>query len=325
VSWRPDQLVALAARISGARELDPGEVELLLGPRWESQRHRSAINNDGSPMQVCISLRKGEAVVRLVGDPVAYETDPRTRATEAIRHGYRLARKAGDASGRTMFHATVSAILPEPMDRHRLHRGPLWLAVDAARGPGFAAYFTTSWEAEELRPQRVVRWLDGLLEHCSAATSIVASAATSGIIAAVGLEGHSSRDMRLKVYWYLREGVDPFSLGILPRSPFESVLETARQGRSLGSDGILVSCAFDASGEERGVKLDLCGHCLHQPRAKWRTLLDGLSQRFDLTQLPRTALEEAPSSVEPAFLSLVQEEGRHRINLYLKEPQFHAS
>ena len=132
-----------------------------------------------------------------------------------------------------------------------------------------------------------------------------------------------SHVLTLKVYWYLRKGTDPFGPGILPRDPFEPFLESVLRRHRLAADGVLVSMTFDDVGRFHGCKLDLCGHCMQQPRTAWRTFLDGLSHQFGLATMPCSALEEAPTSVEPAFMSLAMEGERHRVNLYLKDPQSH--
>ncbi|MCA9623446.1 MAG: hypothetical protein KC731_30705 [Myxococcales bacterium] len=323
MSWTPQRLLRLAARLSGQPEVDARVVEGVLGARRTGERFASSLNNDGSPLQICVSLRGDGQSVRLVGDPHADVRCARTRAIEAVRCAYQAARRWGAPSARPLLHATVSTVLPPAVRYHLLDHGATWLGARAAGGEGFAAYFTLGWAPEPRRPEIARSWLREVLVDATEAVGFVDAIQGATVFSAAAIEGHGAEDMRFKLYVYLRQPAVIYDLGVplLERERFDDFLNVVMQKRSVGLDGLLLSCAFDRAGRPSAAKVDLCGHCLAHGRETWRQLVDTVSESQGIARFPWDVLADAPT-IETGFVGwAVERDASPRMNLYFKEPQ----
>jgi hypothetical protein len=323
--WTPEPLLQVAAAASRSAAIDPQKVELLLGTRHRARRFASSLNNDGSPLQVCISLRARGVRVRLVGDPHADEPCAHTRATHTVRHCHQLARDHGAPAARDIVRATLATILPEPARYHHLVDGSAWLALAAEDAPGFALYLTLGWEPRDARALRARRWLRAVLRQPAEALAIVAAIEDATTLTAAALEGHSPDDMRFKLYFYLRAPMAVYDLRLPFVTPdaFDDFLHLALRDRQVDVQGLLLSVSFDVSGAAAGAKIDLCGHCLNHPPEVWRAIIGDIANAHALSPMAPSTLER--DAVSPAFIGLALEQsGDRRLNIYLKEPQ-HAA
>ena len=285
---------------------------------------RSTLNNDGSPLQVSVSLhaRGSRPAVRLIADPAAEAADGPQRWHRA--GSVLSALLTSHAPGlKTLCNSLIERILPaDPATRAALPSGAVWLAADLS-GQGMALYATAKWENGLPRWIRTRHWLGEILADYSAGHAMLDRLASRSTLVSVGVEGTDPGNARAKLYWRLDANVALRDLGIplFDSAPTCEFLSEAIEDRRIPRAGIVGSIGFRvATGSVSDVKLDVCGHCVRRSSPDWMQMIARLIARHDLAQLPvqcPTLLETA----ELAFIGLgLDTERRPRLNLYLKRP-----
>ncbi|MET0555638.1 MAG: hypothetical protein ABW221_21545 [Vicinamibacteria bacterium] len=321
-------LIAAAARCSGADRRAVGAMaRSLVEPAHRPAPGRAApsiLNNDGLPLQLCVSSRAERVSVRLIGDPCTGIADPMERVGRSIERLSAVLRWSGAQGLAQPARSTVEETLPaDDSSRRALVHGGLWLAVDACGRPGIALYTTLDWgdERRTERWGRVRAWLRRLLRDDTQPTALLRSLALLGWPVSAGLEGSSAADAVAKVYLCLDHPQTPDRLGIDAfRDPqLTDFYERTLAGRPLPPTGVVLCVAFSLStGQLASVKLDICGHCVPQAPEDWRDTVDLWAGRLGVRPLSvRPLLDGSP--VEVAFIGLGSTgRSRYRLNLYLK-------
>jgi hypothetical protein len=329
-----DELMKIAARLSNRDEMTVvalGHRLLAIPPKGVTLGGVSQLNNDGTPLQLCLSMSEKNLGVRLIADP-AWRLGLADERFEASLESFNAAsEESSEESGAVEMRPLLQRLidLAKPLDKRvvdQFTRGFFWIGRGLNQ-PGVAVYHDTKpygdsawalaarWLKELLPDARIVdATLDRLREHVS--------------LASVGLEGARAGEARAKIYWRLKTPVRLSALGIdlLDDSAFALFLAEAIGQRDMRLSGTVMSLGFDLSnGEIEDVKIDLCGHCLPQSPREWLTTLDELSETFGLSRFPvyDEILEEG---CEVAFLGLgLNRRGQKRLNLYLKPPRQNQS
>ncbi len=321
---RIDLLMAVCARLA---QRDCGELSavgwMLLAPRPGGLGHRggfSELNNDGGPVQACVSHGPGGATTRLLIDPAWYLNDPHARFEASELSLRRALVLSNAASLSTLADTLVDTMLPaDPQLREAYPSSFLWLAVGVGR-PGCAAYVDvrplgdaawahlTQWLQQALPdPTPALRTLDILHPHIT--------------LSSVGFEGDSPERGRVKVYWRLRQAVSLSALGVgLFNDPLLAAFIASTVGqREMPLSGIVMSAGFDlASGELEDVKIDLCAHCIPLTPAEWVMQLRTLSQALGVSRATYEP-DLLARGCEVAFVGMgITKRGEPRMNVYLK-------
>jgi hypothetical protein len=318
-------LVALGACLAGS---PPGEAERLAGTMLASEGGHwlSSLNNDGSPLQVSLSLPGCGArrAVRLIADPAAELADGGQRWRRAGRIlSTVLASHAPDL--KRLCNSVIEGVLPvEPAARAELPGGAVWLSADLS-GHGMALYATAKWGDGRQRWMRTRRWLDGVLPTSSAAHEILDRLASRSVLVSVGVEGTTPSNARVKLYWRLTETAGLRDLG-LPMFDSEAISEFLFEvigDRRILRTGIVGSIGFRvASGSFSDVKLDVCGHCVRRTPMDWMRVIERSIARHELARLP----VECPTPLEAAELAFIgfglDSERTPRLNIYLKRSTY---
>jgi len=315
--WRP--LVAFARAASGIDDLLLAKLDVLMGVAWQHRaRPPSALNNDGAPLELCLSAGKHGVSRRLIGDPhLGLPMAQRVPASlAAARHLIRLTRSTALAPAFDLLVAHT--IPPAPDEQAALPAGALWLACSVDDEPGFAAYTNIEWCGDgELRWQRALEWL-GQASTGFSDTSL-APWRQHWTPFAAGLEGDRPDRARVKLYYRMTED-RPFRRDMLAGLDDPVVASFCRgviQGRILPRSGIVLSTEFAiATGHLMGMKLDICGHCTPRKTSEWQDFIADFAATAEVAPLP---VEHLVPPMDVAFIGIGRRgDGDYRLNLYLK-------
>lgn len=321
-------LVSVGAELAGieASAADAAS-RLVLAPRDGDQPEstRSTLNNDGTPLQVCLSGSSVRRTVRLLGDPTGLMDE------ESYADGNRRFERARKAA-RDLLDATQCAalgplcsqildlLLPATADEMARLAGPLWLAA-GLRCPGAAVYVNARHGTIDDQWTRVAECLRATLPGESALRSIDALR-RAGQPASVGLEGTGLEDARIKVYWRLRRAASLTDLGsaLLVDPALMNFLDWILRRPSIPASGLVFALGFGVvDGQVRDAKVDVCGHCLQLSVLEWREAIDEITVAHGLAELG-SGLVPRSGAVDVAFLGYgVDAHGQRRLNLYLKD------
>lgn len=319
-------LVSFAsATDAGKGQVEPllkAKLEALVGVPWQQcARSPSALNNDGSPLELCLSASATGVKRRLIGDPhLGLAMGERVPASLAnARHLMRLTGSTAMAGAFILLSAHT--IPPDPARREALPNGALWLACSMDGDPGFAAYTNIEWcGGRKERWQRALVWLrqacsgfdDAALTHWRQYWTPFAAA----------LEGDRPERAHAKLYFRLAPGTyfGPAALGQFDDAVVDAFCRGVIQGRTLPGSGIVLSTEFALqTGRLTGIKLDICGHCTPRTPAEWQGLAVHLAHTADLPLLP---LDKPGPMPGVAFIGIGRRAERdYRLNLYLKHPR----
>jgi hypothetical protein len=288
----------------------------------ERSRYRSTLNNDGSPLQICVGL-SGAGVppaIRLIGDPAAADAGgpERIRSVQgALRnllasHGPEI-----EPPCRSLLDGMLPAAAAE---RTALGNGGAWLAGDL-RGRGLALYATAKWGDPDQRWQRVRRSLDMILQDAAIARETLARLSPHASPLSLGIEGATLRDARVKLYWRFDRAIkfDRLGIGLLARPEMSAFLANAIGDRRIPLAAIVASTSFGLeSGDLSDVKLDLCAHCVRRSWPDWIEVLRQCSARHGLAEFP--SADRTQQEAEMAFVGFGLDSRRApRLNVYLKQ------
>jgi hypothetical protein len=312
-----DALVAWAGRACG----EPARVDrlssvLLWGRPPDGSGAVSALNNDGTPLQACLTFEGGRRRLRLVGDPAAAVVPPDRRfrlARRALRQVLRL-------TGADTLSDTCDQTLQRTLPRRKgtqFQSGAVWLA--AGLDAGAALYVNMRWGQPGDRWDDAQGWLGALLPESAASRALVEVARNHAVLASVGVEGRGRADARLKLYWRLDRGIPLHETGIalFADEAFRDFLAEVVRDDALSRQGLVLSAGFALSdGALRDAKLDLCAHCLPRTAEQWTDVLGRCEPAARAADL-QDGLHRR--QCELAFVGLgVDCRRTRRLNVYLK-------
>ena len=277
---------------------------------------RSALNSDGTPLQLCLTARPGGQALRYLGDPCAHLSG--AARIDAARQAMGTAmRTAGAAGLRPSAEALLARVLPQDRAAQDTFRdGALWLGLAAER-PGLALYV----EAARADWDIAGAWLADLLPDAGPAHQAIAGLRPHCAPASFGLEGLDAGKGRAKIYFRLTAPQDVHALGLAPLASPEmlDVLAIAMAGRGVDLDGLVMSMGFDlATGALVDCKADLCGHCLDHTPEDWQRIVTACCARLEIPPVDVAPLLDG-GETRIAFLGCgVSAERAARLNLYLQ-------
>jgi hypothetical protein len=315
-------LVEWGACLAGSPLKETARLAGILLETRQDVLWRSSLNNDGSPLQVCISLptRIARPAVRLIADPAANSEDWQTKWNRS-REVMSAVIESHAPQLNSLCNSVLEHILPtEPTIRAALTSGLAWLAVDLT-GRGMALYATTRWGDSTQRWTRTRRWLQEVLPASSAAEEVLDRLTTNALLVSAGIEGATAGNARAKLYWRLRETASLHDLGIplFKSAALHEFLHDVIENRRIPRTGIVGSISFNvASGCVHDVKLDICGHCVRRTSADWMNVIERTIARNELQPFP-VECQLWPDTTELAFIGFgVDAKLSPRLNIYFK-------
>ena len=311
-----------AAFLSGAEEERIERLCVRLGVPPDPAGWRSTLNNDGSPIQICLGLRPGAAEpnVRLIADPHLGGRDAASRCRQSRGALAQLAEwHAPDMA--SLCTSVLEYMTPSGCGIPYLRDGgDTWLAA-GIDGRGVAIYATAQWGDPASRWARALAWLVDLSPAAAQAATTLTELAEHSSLISVGVEGSTAGDARAKFYWRPKGSAPLSGLGVslLGHEALPAFLSDATEGMATPVSAIVGSVGVNvATGSLADVKLDLCAHCVPRRRSDWAHRIEHYARRHGLTAPPFVALEpDAP--IEIAFVGLgIDRDLQPRLNIYLK-------
>lgn len=317
-------LLEATDRLSGspgqARRLaDALEIDL----DWASPRP-PGLNEDGTPIEICVTCEEERYRCRFIGDP-----DPELRDAEArlVLFARALRQVAGLCGAETLVdtieRATQAWVPSDPEGIRKVAERILWIAA-GIDSPGIGIYLDgrvaglrESWSQAE-------DWLRGILPDPAPALAFTEAFSGRAGLGGVGIEGLTPAYARVKFHWQLIEpaSLDRLGLPLIGDDAIRRFLDLMVHDRPLRHDVPFFSAAFDlTTGALSDVKLDLCGcgHCLAYTAEEWADRLALCCQEFGLA-LPPVRDDLLAGNYQGALLGFgVDVKGRGRLNFYLKE------
>jgi hypothetical protein len=280
----------------------------------------SALNSDGVPLQLCLSSSHGGTDLRLIGDPGTHCGDLEARDRCSRTTLDRCVRMNASDDISPLVNTTLAHLLPQSAEeRARYLNGFLWIAVSPGR-PGVAFYAELAPLGEAAGWQKVEQWLGCVLPQSRISGQVLAALRRHAVPASAGLEGRSKDDLRVKIYFRLKQTLplDRLGIDLFADGQVAEFLRMAMGNFGVDRDGLVLCVGFSvATGELADVKVDLCGHCLAYAEDEWPRVVSSLTSRWDLAPLPvEDALKKHGCKV--AFLGFgLDSAGNRRLNLYL--------
>jgi len=290
----------------------------ILDTRPDSTGH-SSLNNDGRPLQLCVSSDERQRRVRLLVDPAHDEPDRQRRLHRGMRALRRLEEFGVDGDLVRRIIGRLERVLPRsPGEIDDLVHGAVWLAVDLERA-GAGAYASTRFGPTESRWARIRRDLgldrvvdDDVWQRLEARLEP----------ASVAFEGRAGHKPRTKIYARLQRPCRLGELGVpeFVDSRMTQFLQAVIENRMVGQSGLVVSFEVETeSGRMGGGKVDVCAHCVQHTGLQWARILDDVAVSQGLVPPSLHSVLALPG-IEVAFVGLgIDGSGSARLNTYLKE------
>jgi hypothetical protein len=297
-------------------------MRLVLGESVARRSFTSRLNNDGSPLQVCISAGQAAISVYLIADPGSDAPDVTTHHARGLAC---IDRVTSGESYRAARHAIARGIamnLPgDPAAADGLTLGTIWLGLPI-QGPGVTVYLNAAWGATAAQWERVSAWLKAEGVPAVLSQTTIDRLRTIARPAAVGLDFVPGRPLRLKVYFRLAKSAKLSTFGD-PAWTSEAVcafLQETIRGQRISPSGLTFCAEFLPEATDlAGVKVDVCAHCLGYDTRDWGRILSGTARALG-TRPFQIASWNSGRDTEIAVVGVGRRfEGAIRCNLYLKE------
>ena len=313
----------MAARLAGVPVAASAALAarlLAVPPRPVRAAPRSTLNNDGSPLQVCMTAAADAASIRLLADPGAQAGSAPERVALGRAALDRLLADPEHATVRGRCAELLEAVTPAPLEAEPgAQSGVLWLAAPLG-GTGIAMYVKARWRSPTEDWDRCAELVERVLPDPGAARELIERLRGLALPVSAGLE-LSRRGGRLKLYWRLRAAVALADAGVdlLGDEAFAQFVAATIGDVAVSADGLVFSAGFALdSGSLRDAKLDVCGHCVPRPAAAWTALVTSLADAHGLKH-PAVGKPLAAAQAEIAFLGFgLDRDAGPRLNVYLK-------
>src|SRR5271157_2137398 len=123
-------LLELGTRLAGTRQEETERLAALLVATPDQGSWNSTLNNDGSPVQVCVTLAHFLSAVRLIADPAAGIVDIKDRYERAGKVLREIARSHGQEM-QSLCDSLVESMLPaDAAKRATVPGAGVWIAAD---------------------------------------------------------------------------------------------------------------------------------------------------------------------------------------------------
>lgn len=317
------QLVSLGKKLSlGSKyfeensyqvlDWNPGSNDFIVGA--------SCLNNDSTPLQLCLTSSQKETSLRVIGDPGAFYYDPELRYNASVETLFKSILDAGASALTIVAKQTVKALIPEDSFSRSLYKqGFVWIAVDSNKH-GIAFYIETAPLGQEQGWKVVEAWLRNILPSMDSANHILKKLKPHCIVASAGLEGQTTDDCRAKIYFRMLKDMDVQDLGIdiLSSEEMTTFIKIVKGHFDVELDGWVMSIGFRlTTGELMDAKIDLCGHCLRYDSKEWPTKIKQITDYFSLTPLD-TDIVFSKGEFKTAFIGFgLTTSFKPRLNLYI--------
>lgn len=295
---------------------------MRLDPDREAPR-ASTLNDDGSPLELCVTSGPEGCRYRMIGDPEPEELDCRKRL-HSFRDSLReLLPLCGAASLEPWVDAAVGWWLPEDDEGlARVVKRIRWVAAGVDT-PGVGFYLDGRVGSLSFSWDRGREWFDRVLPDASLAKRFMTAFEDVGGLGGVGIEGVTPDTARAKFHWGLVSPIriDLLDLPLLGDQTIREFFHIMVDDKEFKVTCPTFSAGFDLkTGELADVKVDLCAcpHCLNLSPAELVARIGKSCRAYDLCP-PPVSPELLAGVCQGVYLGLgLSSTGQHRLNLYLK-------
>lgn len=297
-------------------------MRLLLGDPIGQRSFTSRLNNDGSPLQVCISADQAVTSAYLIADPGSDAPDATAHHSRGLACVDRVTSDESYGATRHAIARSIRMNLPgDPATADELTLGTIWLGLPI-QGPGVTVYLNAAWGPRAAQWDRVSAWLKAEGVPAVLSQTTIDRLRPIARPAAVGLDVVPGKPVRLKVYFRLAQPAKLSTFGD-PAWTSEAVcafLQKTIRGRQIPPSGLTFCAEFLPEAKDlAGVKVDVCAHCLHYAIRDWVRILSGTAWALG-TRPFQIASWNSGQDTEIAVVGVGRRaEGAIRCNLYLKE------
>ena len=174
----------------------------------------SHLNNDGMPIELCVSVSTNTRNLRIVADPASHIGDPIRRLTASRRTLNDTLRSLGLEGFASLCNTLLDKSLPDSeTDLKQYRMGVFWIAAGLTER-GAAVYLDANptripdnWEA-------VAKSISCILSEPGPALQAIHGLRSSSTPASLALEGRDQKSGRFKLYWRLRKALPLRELGV---------------------------------------------------------------------------------------------------------------
>lgn len=282
----------------------------------------SCLNNDGVPLQLCLTSSNKGISMRIIADPGAYHSDPEQRYSSSIDTLLYFIDESQSSELKEIATKTIDMLLPDNMDERKIYKqGFVWIGVSPQK-PGIAFYLEMAPLKHEKGWLRVENWLMHILPNTNEAIVIINKLKKYCIVASAGLEGSTLENSRAKIYFRMRESynfADLKEIDLFSSVAMKDFMTIATAQYDVDSEGMVMSIGFNLlTGVLVDVKTDLCGHCLRYSPAEWSSVIATLSKRYSISS-PDMELILNSKEYQIAFIGLgLTIDHTPRLNIYIK-------
>lgn len=281
----------------------------------------SCLNNDGTPLQLCLTSGPKGIALRAIGDPGAFYNSIEERYSSSIQTLLHVI-ETNDAKGLTQLaKKTIALLIPQASEQRNAYKqGFVWIAASPDQ-PGIAFYLEMGPLALECAWLAVEEWLAHVLPSSNAARRIVKTLSRHCVVASAGLEGSTVENTRAKIYFRLLKaiGLGALDVDIFSSKEMKDFLSLAMGSYEVDQEGLVMSVGFSLlTGALADAKVDLCGHCLTHTPEEWSSTVRRITHRFSLAPLDTDPVLKS-GEYQVAFIGLgLTTDYQPRINLYAK-------
>lgn len=326
-------LVKLAGELSNIGEKS-FEICRALGVDPEDdhpESWKSTLNDDGSPLEMCITISEDKCRYRLIVDPEPGLTNPGDRLAAGQKALAAVLPISGAEELAPTFAETINFWVRGQSELAELTRGVMWVAA-GLNTPGVAIYLDGRIGSMDAAWERARHWAKhiflaaGMTDKCSMVDEYIDKIKPYARLGSIGLEGRTLRDARLKMHWRLVQPVrlDELRLPFLENQIFPQFMQIMAGDKidhAFSRSGLIFSTGFSlVNGDAFDSKLDICGcpKCLNLSAVEWLQRLTLACETFGLMMPP---VKEGLLTNRCAGIILglgLDAEGRRRLNFYLK-------
>jgi hypothetical protein len=324
-----DGLTGIAADLSGADLHTVRSLAARLLSRNSDdagKRGRSGLNNNASPLELCLSSFADACRFRFVADPASTQPDPRLRRDASLAALATTLDMTQCGALEPLCRATLDAIIPNDERIDRYVEGVLWLGAGIGM-PGVALYADLTKGDPDERWERTESWLASIVANAAPARGILAAMRAAGAdLMAAGVEGTEPANARAKLFFRISRPIALAEIGNPAfADPSISVFLAMLLGeRELPLAGLVFSTSFlVANGMPFDAKVDVCAHCLGFSNEDWISFLGAATEAFQLA--PMDARRALSGDADAAFVGLNRNAmGQLRLDFFLKPRDWYA-
>ncbi|MEM9547094.1 MAG: hypothetical protein AAGA77_14030 [Bacteroidota bacterium] len=282
---------------------------------------RSGLNSDGTPLQFCISSKKEGWAGRFITDPASTYQQAEMRFSKSLDAINQLFYRTNSMALKGLFDEMVAFHLPKSKQVEDYSDGVFWIGAPVS-GPGIAIYMDGRRGGDHIAWNRLKQWIEKIMPDIQELNPWISEMQKVSKIMSIGFEGSNLKNVRIKIYWRLKEAVllDNLGCDLLKNDAFKIFLSDLAENNEMALNGMVFSLGIHLATQQFfDVKIDMCGcrGCLAYSDDKWLDKINYFTDQYGLAPFPideQLLHQKADISYFGMGLDI---KGNKRLNLYL--------